>query len=97
MDEKELLLYLLTPVAQVALIIGIAEIVKRLGLPTRFIPLVDLFLGLISGIVVYGISKGYGMINGVMIGIAIGLSACGLFSGIKNLTEKEKTDDEERD
>ena len=94
MDEKELVLYLLTPVAQVALIIGIAEIVKRLGLPTRFIPLVDLALGLLSGICVYVLSKGYEWVSGIMIGLAIGLSACGLFSGIKNLTGKEKVDDE---
>ena len=93
MDERDLVLYLLTPVAQVGLIIGIAEIVKRLGLPTRFIPLVDLALGLISGICVYVLSKGYEWVSGVMIGLAIGLSACGLFSGIKNLTERE-TDDE---
>ena len=93
MDERDLVLYLLTPVAQVGLIIGIAEIIKRIGLPTRFIPLVDLALGLISGICVYVLTKGYEWASGIMIGLAIGLSACGLFSGIKNLTEKE-TDDE---
>jgi len=93
MDERDLVLYLLTPVAQVALIIGIAEIVKKLGLPTRYIPLVDLGLGLISGICVYVLSKGYDWVSGVMIGIAIGLSACGLFSGIKNLTEREIDDE----
>lgn len=93
MEERDLVLYLLTPVAQVALIIGIAEIIKRLGLPTRYIPLVDLALGLISGICVYVLSKGYDWVSGVMIGIAIGLSACGLFSGIKNLTEKEISDE----
>ena len=93
MEERELVLYLPTPVAQVALIIGIAEIIKKLGLPTRYIPLVDLALGLISGISVYVLSKGYDWVSGVMIGIAIGLSACGLFSGIKNLTEKEISDE----
>ena len=56
MDIKELMTYLFTPVAQVALIIGIAEIIKRMGMATKFIPLVDLGLGLISGIGVYTMS-----------------------------------------
>lgn len=93
MDEKELIAYLFSPIAQVGLIIGIAEIIKRLGLKSRFIPLVDLGLGLASGICVYGLTLGDGIVSGVMIGLALGLSACGLFSGVKNLTEKEDNDD----
>ena len=84
MDINELVTYLLSPMAQVALIIGIAEIIKRMGMATKFIPLVDLGLGLISGIGVYTMSMGYSLTSGVLIGIALGLSACGLFSGIKN-------------
>lgn len=87
MDIKELMTYLFTPVAQVALIIGIAEIIKRGGLPAKYIPIVDVVLGLISGIFVYGVGMDYGITNGVMLGLALGLSACGLFSGIKNVTE----------
>lgn len=86
MNVNDLIVYLLTPSAQVALIIGLAEIVKRLGLESKWIPLVDIALGLLSGICVYG--KTQGILNGVILGIALGLSACGLFSGIKNLTEK---------
>lgn len=93
MDIKELINYLLTPMAQVALIIGLAELVKKAGLSTRWIPLVDVGLGLISGIVIFGITMGYGVINGCIVGIAEGLSACGLFSGIKNLMEKRETDE----
>ena len=87
MDINDLIVYLLTPAAQVALIIGLAELVKRAGLDSRYIPIVDVILGLISGIVVYGMAMDHGIINGVMLGLAFGLSACGLFSGIKNLTE----------
>lgn len=87
MDIGEWIVYLLTPTAQVALIIGIAELVKKAGLETRYIPLIDLVLGLASGICVYGVMQGYGIANGVLIGVALGLSACGLFSGVKNLTE----------
>lgn len=88
MDLDELLKYLLTPVAQVALIIGLAEVIKRMNLFSKsFIPLVDIVLGLASGILVYGYMLDYGVGIGIIIGIAEGLSACGLFSGIKNVKE----------
>ncbi len=88
MDVGEIIAYLLTPVVQVALIIGLAEIIKGFGLEKRWIPLVDLGLGLASGIFVYGIAQGQGILNGIVLGIALGLSACGLFSGIKNVRGK---------
>ena len=88
MSAEELIAYLLTPVAQVALIMGIAEIIKRLGLETKWIPVIDLVLGLISGISIYGFALGHGIVDGIVLGIALGLSACGLFSGIKNVTEE---------
>ena len=87
MSISELNNYLLSPVAQVALIIGIAELCKKMGLEKSLIPLVDLSVGLASGICVYGLMMGMGVPNGILIGLAEGLSACGLFSGIKNLTE----------
>lgn len=83
MDTKQFAEYLLTPAAQIALIIGLAEICKKIGVPTRWIPLIDLGLGLISGIGVFGLLFEYGIPTGIVIGIAIGLSACGLFSGAR--------------
>ena len=53
MEGFEIIEYLMSPVAQVALIIGLAEMIKGLGLEKRWIPLVDLALGLMSGIFVY--------------------------------------------
>lgn len=87
MDFAEINAYLLTPAAQVALIIGIAELIKRIGLDSKWIPLVDLLLGLISGICVYGLMLGESIASGAMVGLAMGLSACGLFSGIKNVIQ----------
>lgn len=89
MGIAELNEYLYSPVAQVALIMGLAEIIKRMGLNTRWIPLVDVGLGLISGICLYGVALGYGIGNGIILGLALGLSACGLFSGIKNITQND--------
>ena len=89
MTFDELNAYLFSPVAQVALIVGLAEIIKRMGLDKRYIPIVDVVLGILSGIGVYGLMLNYGVANGLLVGVALGLSACGLFSGVKNLTEKE--------
>ena len=86
----ELINYLLAPAGQVALIIGLAEAVKGIGFPKRYIPIFDIVLGLISGLVVYGYEYHLGLVKGFMLGLAIGLSACGLFSGIKNITEKKE-------
>lgn len=94
----ELIEYLLTPMAQIALIIGVAEIIKRMGFNRKYIPLIDLGLGLVSGICVFGLMLGYDIAHGAVIGVALGLSACGLFSGIKNVGEsKEKLTDDEID
>lgn len=86
---NEFIEYLLSPMVQVALIVGLAEIAKKtFGIAKRYIPLVDLILGIISGFFVYSIVFGYGIIESIVLGVAIGLSACGLFSGVKNLAGK---------
>lgn len=96
MDINELINYLLTPIAQVALIIGLAEIIKRLGLDNRFIPIVDVVLGLICGYGVYYVSMGRTVTESILVGLALGLSACGLFSGIKNVAENKNTESGEQ-
>ena len=89
MDINELITYLLTPVAQVALIIGVTEVVKRQNwFSKNYIPILDLILGILSGVLVYGVMLEHGIGIGIIIGIAEGLSACGLFSGIKNVREE---------
>ena len=90
MSIDELIIELLTPASQVALIIALAEVCKKIGVEPKWIPLVDLFLGLLSGVFVYGVMLDKGIANGVLVGIALGLGACGLFSGIKNLFELRK-------
>ena len=88
MDTNELITYLLSPAAQVLIIIALAELVKRLELfDSKYIPLLDLGLGIVSGVIVFGIMQGFGWLTGILLGIALGLMACGLFSGVKNITE----------
>ena len=87
MKPDELVTFLYTPLSQVGLIMGISEIIKRAGLESRDIPLVDIGLGLLSGIGVYGIGMGYGIVKGIVIGLSFGLEACGIFSGFKNVVK----------
>lgn len=67
----------------VPVIIGISEILKNLGFNAKFVPVVNLILGLMAGILLNldDIKKG------IVIGLAVGLSASGLYSGVKNVHE----------
>ena len=94
MGFDELNELLLSPTAIVALIIGIAEILKKIGLPAKYIPIIDVMLGIAAGICVYGLMLNHDLANGALIGLAMGLSACGLFSGVKNVVEGFKHDAE---
>ncbi len=90
MNIDELINYLFSPVGLTALVIGIAELLKKVGCPTKYIPLVDLAFGILGGVTVFGVELNYGFFKGIIIGIAIGLSACGLFSGVKNIINNEE-------
>jgi hypothetical protein len=85
---NELLTYLVAPVAQVAIVMGLAEIAKKAGLCPKYIPILDVVLGLVCGFVVYTVYMNMLPVEGIILGVAIGLSACGLFSGIKNTIEE---------
>ena len=87
MDVNDLIAYLIAPATQVTLIICIAELCKQMGIRKKLLPLIDMILGLISGIFVFGLLLDYGVAYGVILGVSFGLTACGLFSGVKNLME----------
>lgn len=88
MDINELVTYLLTPLGTTALIMGIAEIIKKQELfETKFIFLIDLILGIIFGLGTYTMTMDYSWYIGVIVGLACGLMAAGLFSGVKNMRE----------
>ena len=83
-EDKDIFSFLISPAAAIALIVSLAEILKLLGVGTRFIPLCDALLGILFGLLVYTIELGYSLVKGIVCGLALGLSACGLFSGVKN-------------
>jgi uncharacterized membrane protein HdeD (DUF308 family) len=68
----------------IPIIIGVAEIIKKFGLVEKWIPVLDVGLGIAAGFIYLypGDWKA-----AVLYGIIMGLSACGLFSGAKNVVE----------
>lgn len=72
----------------VLLVIGLAEIIKQaVGLNKKFIPLMDLVFALGLSFAIF-FSEGWRAC--LILGIIIGLQACGLFSGVKNVIQGAK-------
>lgn len=70
-------------VALIPATMGLVEVAKSAGLPSKYAPIVSLCIGMALGI-------GTSLDNigkGVIVGVAIGLSASGLYSGTKALTK----------
>lgn len=69
-------------VAVIALIPGLVEVVKTLGLQTKYAPVVSLVMGIglvsLTGVVWQG---------AIIQGIVAGLAASGLYGGAKKVTE----------
>ncbi|MGW6192857.1 holin [Bacillus cereus] len=63
----------------IAVVVGLSQIVKTIGLQTKYVPLLNLTLGIVLGVLFLG---GDIKIN-VFQGIIIGLSASGLFDHTK--------------
>ncbi|MES1919148.1 hypothetical protein MHBO_001012 [Bonamia ostreae] len=72
----------------IALIVGLGEMFKKIGFPPKYLPLVDLGLGLVAGTLLIQPND---IKSGIVQGLYIGLSASGLFSGAKHIAmSKEK-------
>lgn len=80
----------------IAIIVGLVELLKQAGLPKKASPLVALAFGIAGGVIYLfpGDVKA-----GIFMGLVMGLSASGLYSGGKALLEHdvEIVDDEEED
>jgi len=70
--------------ALVPVLVGMLMALKTAGLPTRYIPTLALSAGILIGLF---LSK-WDIVNGLMIGGGIGLSAIGAHSGFKNTFQK---------
>lgn len=69
----------LTPVlVSVPIALGLTEVAKRIGLPSQFAPLASILFALASTLLLDGVST----LN-IVAGIVYGLTASGLWSGVK--------------
>jgi hypothetical protein len=78
-------MFQVTDIVIIAVIIGLVEIATRAGMPKRFSPAVSIVLGVIGGVVY--IAPGDPK-TGVIVGIIMGLTSVGLYSGTKNTLNK---------
>lgn len=73
--------------AIVAIIIALSQLFKNSGVKAKFIPLINVVLGLLAGF--FFIDAGT-IQESVMYGLMIGLGASGLFDMSKVVTKKDK-------
>ncbi|RJG25346.1 transposase [Paenibacillus thiaminolyticus] len=69
----------------VAVIVGLVEIAKGLGLSSRLAPVLSIILGIAAGVVYLAPGD---LKMGVMYGIVSGLTSCGLYSTGKSALRK---------
>lgn len=68
----------------IAVLVGISEIAKKLNLPVKYVPLMNLLLGIVCGFFVVDAP----VFEQVITGAIIGLSASGLYDQKKIVTKK---------
>jgi len=74
-------------VALIPIIVGLSELLKRFGLPNRFVPIAALAMGLFFSF--FYLAPGEPK-RAILFGAVLGLSAIGLFSGTKNTIMSRK-------
>jgi len=72
-------------IAIIPLILGIVELFKRFGFPVKYSPLIAIVVGLLFAIFYIDAE----MKQRIIIGLMLGLSATGLYSGSKNMAQKK--------
>ena len=73
--------------AVIAIIVALVQVAKTAGLPSRFAPLLSLGVGILYGIAGSYLGEGLPLVEGIMAGVVMGLSASGLYSGGKTLVK----------
>lgn len=74
-------------IALIPVLVGLTELLKRSGVPKKFIPLSALILAMIFSF--FYLAPGEPK-EAVLYGLVLGLSAVGLFSGTKNTFFKKR-------
>lgn len=63
----------------VPLVVGLVQVAKVAGLSSKYAPLVSVLLGVATATILSGVSA-----IAILGGVVLGLSASGLFSGVKS-------------
>jgi hypothetical protein len=71
----------------IAVLIGLGQIAKQLGLPTKYIPLVNLILGIGIGLL-GGFGADITILEQIIGGAVVGLTASGLYDQSKIIKKK---------
>lgn len=71
----------------IPLILGVVELFKIGGMKAKYSPFVAVFFGIVLGVVYL---TDFDWKQGILIGVMLGLSATGLYSGGKNVIESEE-------
>lgn len=74
----------------VGLIVALVQFIKMIGFPQKLAPVLAVVLGVVFGFVAFGTSD---PAQSVIMGLAAGLSAIGLWSGVKNTLEGMRQDE----
>ena len=74
-------------VALIPVLVGLSELLKRSGVPHRFIPAAAMGLGYFFAFLYLAPGEPK---KGLIIGTVLGLAAIGLFSGTKNTFQRRK-------
>jgi hypothetical protein len=71
-------------IAVVPAVVGLVEVCKDLGLPTRAAPAAAVVFGVLAALAqIY--AGTWPWMQAVVLGVSLGLSACGLYSGAKTV------------
>jgi hypothetical protein len=71
----------------IAVLIGLGQIAKQLGLPTKYIPLMNLVLGVAVGLL-GGLGADISILEQIIAGAVVGLTASGLYDQKKIITKQ---------
>jgi len=77
----------ITDVLLIAVIVGLVELVKFVGVPKKLLPIISLVLGVAGG-VVYMFPND--VKSGILVGLIMGLAASGFYSGSKEIIKGDK-------
>ena len=77
--------YLVYGVPAIVVVIALVKVARETGLPSKYAPAASLGMGVVTGLVMAS-SNGDPWMAGVVAGVMIGASACGIYDAGKKAT-----------